>query len=142
MTKLLDLICLAIVLLFTFCVYSYVNAEENNIVARVIAAEACGEGKEGMQAVANVIRNRSRKWRQPIVKVVTARNQFYGYSASNRDRLYSQCKEVADELASNIEILPDITNGALYFRQPSEPIYSWHGEQTVVIKNHIFHKER
>ena len=143
MNRLLDIICLTIVLLITFCVYSYVHAEDDNIViAKVIAAEACGDGFEGMKAVANVIRNRAIKRRQPLIVVVTQPKQFYGYTASNRDRLYSQCKKDADYLSQNIMELDDITNGAMYFRQPSEPIYSWHGEETVRIKGHIFHKER
>jgi len=123
---------------FLTCVPS--KASEGNVVAKVIAAEACGEGSIGMQAVANTIANRSRLWNKTPYEVVTQKNQYFGYTAKNRDFLYTQCQEEADRVAMALKSLPDITAGALYFLTPRERRRSWHSVKTVQIKNHIFYK--
>lgn len=147
-------------------------------VAKVIAAEACGEGKFGMELVANVIRNRAVKWDMTPLQVVAQKNQFYGYTAKNKETLYEQCKNVATKLSQRLSAIPseydrevplcnekgliftscltveawegdrwknknivDMIQGAIYIRKKSEPIWSWHGEETFRYKNHIFHKE-
>lgn len=126
------------VLIFASATACHASGSE---VAKTIAAEACGEGRKGMLMVANVIANRVKAWGKTPLQVVSQRNQFYGFTASNRDRLYNQCREQADFLASQLMFLTDETDGALYFRQHSEPIYSWHGAETVRYKGHIFHRE-
>lgn len=110
------------------------------VVASVIAAEACGEGKKGMYAVANVITNRAKKYNMSPYEIVTQKNQFYGYTSKNREKLYLQCKEYTDYLAKNIMKLDDITKGALYFRRFDEKKRSWHLTMTIQIGNHIFYK--
>lgn len=109
-------------------------------IAKVISAEACGEGYMGMHAVANVIANRSRKYNLTPYEVVTAENQFYGYTSPNKEILFNQCKKDSLFLAHNILKLQDITDGALYFKQLKEPKKSWHKENTITIKNHEFYK--
>jgi len=111
-------------------------------LAMVLAAEGCSEGENGMIAILSVIKNRVTMWNKTEWQVISAKNQFYGFTASNKYVLYNQCKEMADRIVRNRGFIMDNTGGALYFRQPSEPIYSWHGEETVRIGNHIFHKER
>jgi len=116
---------------------------ECRIVAAVIAAEACGEGEIGMRAVAHTIQNRAREWRKTPYQIVTAKNQYYGYTATNRDRLYAQCQQTADRLAMGIYTQTnghDITEGALYFLLPGERVRAWHGEKTVTIKKHTFYR--
>lgn len=110
-------------------------------VAATIAAEGCSEGRKGMLLVSNVIANRVRAWGRTPQQIVSQRNQFYGFTAKNRDKLYAQCKQQADFLAENLMFIDDQTEGALYFRQPNEAIRSWHGEETVRYKGHIFHRE-
>lgn len=114
-------------------------------IAKTIAAEAAGEGQTGMVAVANVINNRAVQWKKDPYSIVSAKNQFYGYTAKDRDKRFEEVKNIVVPLAEAIvdgRLSQDITGGALYFRQPKEPIYSWHGEETKKIGGHIFHKER
>jgi spore germination cell wall hydrolase CwlJ-like protein len=114
-------------------------------VAKTLAAEAGGEGAVGMNAVAHVMDNRKTQWKKDIMEVISAKNQFYGYTAKNRDKIFEQVKDVALPLAEavvNGTLGKDTTGGALYFRQPKEPIYKWHGQETTRIGGHIFHKER
>ena len=131
---------IVILLVCLFCATA--GATETDIVAAVIAAEACGEGEIGMAGVASVIKNRAIKWHKTPHQIVTQKNQFYGLTAKNRDRLYSQCKSTADRLADNIMRIEDITGGAIFFRQPTEKIQKWHGTETVRIGGHIFHKDK
>lgn len=118
------------------------DESSKKIVAQVIAAEACGEGQRGMELVAQVIRNRAQSWGKTAVQIVTAKNQFYGYTAKNKSRLYQQCKTQADETAKRMAIdqLGNDTAGALYFRQSKEPVFSWHKVKTLAYKNHVFYK--
>lgn len=118
-------------------------AGADNTVAKVIAAEACGEGELGMRAVASVIQNRAVHHRKTPLEIVTAKNQFFGYTAVNRDRLYLSCKVTADKIAAELEagVLADIVDGAEYFLLETEPLRRWHGEKTVVIKHHTFYRE-
>jgi len=130
-----------ILLLFLFINIPFVFADnETLIIAKTISAEACGEGYRGMYAVANVIKNRAIKYSISPYKVVIAKNQFYGYTATNREALFYQCQKEALYIAENLMFLPDITEGALYFRRENEKLQAWHNIKTVTIKNHIFYK--
>ena len=115
-------------------------AEQQRIVATVIAAESAGEGLQGMSLVANVIANRARLQKCTPYAVVTARNQFCGYRSKNRAALYTSVKATADLLSKNIMMLQDHTNGALYFRQTKEPRFKWCKIETTRYKKHIFYK--
>lgn len=137
--KLITILTTTLILIPAF---SYAETEKETI-ARVIAAEACGEGEKGMELVAQVINNRSKDWNKTPFRVVTAKNQFYGITASNSHKLYAQCHSTANRLAESIltgQLGHDLTNGALYFRQPKEAVYSWHKTETLRFKNHIFYK--
>ncbi len=113
-------------------------------VAKTIAAEAAGEGEQGMIAVANVMENRSIKKGKTPFEIINEKNQFYGTTAKNREELYRQVKPIADKIVEQMyqKKLKDTTGGAEYFRQPKEKVMKWHGDETVRIGNHIFHKER
>lgn len=52
------------------------NETERELVARVVAAEARGEGYEGQMAVAQVIRDRANLWGKTPTEIVTANLQF------------------------------------------------------------------
>ena len=122
---------------------------KNNIVAKVLAGEAAGEGALGMRAVACVIQNRA-KGKDPV-SVVTKPKQFSAYDDPGlMARNYSQVKEIADKIASEIGTLQDITGGAthyvttsLYARKKDDP-RSWISRMQVtkIIGAHIFMKEK
>lgn len=138
--KIIIFIILWILFVSVYIVYGERFYTPDEVVASVISAEACGEGEIGMYAVANVVANRAKKYNITPYEVVTQKNQFYGYTSENREKLYNQCKEVSDRLTSNIMQLDDITNGALYFRQIGEKKRSWHRVFTIKIGNHLFYK--
>ena len=114
-------------------------------MARVIAGEAAGEGYVGMKAVACVIQNRGGK----PVQVVKKPHQFSAISDPKMmDRNYAKVKKEADELASQIGKLDDITGGAKYYL--TKEVYdkkmklskSWVKNLTYIkqIGNHVFLK--
>lgn len=126
--------------LFFILVRHWRGENRYSAMAEVIASEGCGEGKIGMYLISNTIKNRSEKWNKTPYKIVTQPNQYYGLTNPNKIQLYNQCKNIADELASKILELPDLTDGALYFRQPTEQKRRWHKTETMRYKNHIFYK--
>ena len=110
---------------------------EVDMLARMMIAEAEGEGREGMQMVGNVVWNRMHdtlpahgfKNQDTITKVLTARNQFEGLNnkkyrtadkhpeGSLKDRLWQQAKRLAShQIMGN---LPDITGGRVFYRNPA-----------------------
>lgn len=127
-------------LLLFVLIFRAFGQDEIQIVAEVIAAEACGEGEIGLRAVACIIANRAKAQGKAPFAIVTARNQFYGYTAKNRHKLYLQVKPIVDKLAREIMTLKDITGGALYFRRPDERLFPWCKVETFRWKNHIFYK--
>lgn len=112
-------------------------------VARVLAAEGASEGRQGMIAVANTIGNRAKDSGKSLLDVITQKNQYYGYTAPNKEKLYQQVKKEADQIAKDLVAgkLVDTTGGAKYFLLPKEKVRSWHGEKTVKIGQHTFYKE-
>ncbi|MFA5049261.1 MAG: cell wall hydrolase [Patescibacteria group bacterium] len=129
-------------ILITSPVYSYEYSFEEIEVAKVICAEACGEGEIGMQAVANVINNRAKLWNKSHYQIVIQQNQFFGYIANNKNKLYNQCKLYSLYIIDNIDNIDDITNGAIYFLKEGERKGEWIGEKTVTIGKHTFYKEK
>lgn len=129
------------ILIFLFsCVplsYSEYTKEEV-ILAKIISAEACGEGFIGMFAVSNVIKNRAIKYNLSPYLIAIQKNQFYGYTAKNRDKLFYQCQNPSLFLAKYLMELPDITDNALYFKTQYEQMQKWHNIKTITIKNHEF----
>lgn len=143
MKKIIILIILIKLLwLFMFCHLAWGERSytPKEVVASTICAEAVGEGFIGLYAVSNVIANRSKKYNKSPYEVVTQKNQFYGYTAKNREELYRQGKVFCDYFAENLLKLDDITNGAIYFRRIGEKKRSWHLIRTIKIGRHIFYK--
>lgn len=87
------------------------------LIAEVIAAEACGEGWEGMIRVANVIDNRAKAWHKTHYEIITQKSQFAGLKHPHRTKIYNQCDIDANTIAIHMlrGNLVDQTNGALYF---------------------------
>lgn len=128
--------------LFMFCNLAwgerFYTLEET--VASTICAEGVGEGFIGLYAISNVIKNRSEKYNKSPYEIVRQKNQFFGYTSKNRERLYNQGKFYCDYLSKNLLELDDITGGALYFRRVGEKKQKWHLRRTVKIGRHIFYK--
>ena len=134
---------LSLSLLLTINNNSFANKDkELETIAMVIASEAANQDEIGLRAVTCVIANRAKAQGISPYAVVTARNQFYGYTAKNRHKLYLQVKPIVDRLARNIMNLKDITGGALYFRRPDEKMFPWIKKEnfTVRYKNHLFYR--
>lgn len=129
-------------LIVTALFLGVVLASADDIVAEVIAAEACSEGFDGMKAVANTIANRSKHQSKTPYQIVTAKNQYYGYTNKNRHKIYLSCKSEADYLSVHLMELSDLTDGAEFFLLPGEPVRKWHGKKTVTIGKHTFYRGR
>lgn len=112
-------------------------------IAKVLAAEGASEGRRGMIAIANTMNNRAVDSGKSLMDVISEKNQYYGYTAKNKEKLYQQVKEEADKIADDLVEgrLQDITGGAKYFLLPNEKVRSWHGDKTVNIGKHTFYKE-
>ena|SRR3990167_2082907 len=115
---------------------------QNKVVASTIAAEACSEGWTQMYLVANTINNRMIAFKKTAYEVVIQKNQYYGYTNPNRIEIYShpKCKIFADYLTKHMQVLHDETDGALFFRQPSERRMKWHKVETVKYQSHVYYK--
>lgn len=109
-------------------------------VAVTIAAEAGGEGYYGMFLVANTIANRARLYKKTPYQIISAKNQYYGFTAVNRYKNYEAVRSLANDLAVQIMKLPDFSEGALYFRNLKEPRFKWCKVETARYKNHIFYR--
>lgn len=75
----------------------YLEPEERELVCRVVAAEARGEGLQGMMAVSQVIYDRATLWNMTPTEVVTAPDQFAApYQGELTDDIYLAVANVFD----------------------------------------------
>jgi len=121
------------------------SAQERDLLARLVTAEAGGEPYRGQVAVAATVLNRVKDPRYPntvsgVIYQVT--NGIYQYEPVqngyiNRPATASAKKAVEEALAGS-----DPSNGANGFFNPRTAIGSWVRSQpvTVVIGNHVFFK--
>lgn len=128
-----------LLLLFSFPAWADTQAER---IAQTLAAEAGGEGRQGLYAVACTIGNRARAWGLSPYQVVSQPHQYYGFTARNRVRLYATVRHDADEITALLLSgrLVDCTGGALYFRRPDEPRFRWCKIETYRWRNHVFYR--
>lgn len=109
-------------------------------LASILQGEAGGEGLLGMQAVADVIRNRAAKnfsgYGSGLVDQALARNQFQGQSA----KISPEARAVAQQLQSGN--LPDVAGNALYYANPGASTAAWarrlNSSNAQKIGNHYF----
>lgn len=86
--------------------------EERELVTRVVAAEARGQGIDGMMAVAQVIKDRSELWGMTPTQVVMSPGQFASpYSGTLTSDIHHAVSQVFDE-------------GATVFDEPVTHFYS------------------
>jgi spore germination cell wall hydrolase CwlJ-like protein len=128
--------------------FSPTNASD--VVATTILAEARGEGKPGMYAVACVIAQRSKNRGISAEKVCLQKWQFSCWNANDpqRGKLKSLLKlkeaEYAKTLASNIHNLDRSYTGYAdhYHTKSVKPYWSKGKKPVKVIGNHLFFKLR
>jgi spore germination cell wall hydrolase CwlJ-like protein len=141
---------LALIISFTLvlvCVtlsFYLISVEESKteIVAQTISAEACSEGFLVMVGVGNTIKNRMDKKGLSAYDVVTELNQYYGFTHPNREKIFSnpQCSAGARFIAQHLTEIPDVTDGAIFFKTVYEKLQPWHTEKTITIKQMEFFK--
>lgn len=130
--------------------------DDRNIIARTLWGEARGEGEYGMQAVANVIKNRLssgvRWWGHSLRTVCLARYQFSCWNAKdpNRPKLMAVTEDdpqfrIAIRLADQTLAgsLPDIVNGADSYvdsRMPDKPNWCRCRDPACIQGHHWFYR--
>lgn len=114
--------------------------KQSQIVAEVISGEACSEGPLAMMGIASVINNRMKAENKSAYQIVTEKNQFYALTNPNRQIIFTdpKCSIPATQLAKIISELPDVVNGALYFKTKDEPRQKWHKSLLLTINNMEF----
>ncbi len=117
------------------------NADNNEIqcLANAIHYEARSEGHTGKVAVGNVVMNRTKSGRFPkgVCRVVSQRNQFSWYPASNT-RNEQTLKIARDIYQGNLQ---DRTSGSLFFHSTSiKKPRGWNARYIMTIGRHRFYK--
>lgn len=128
------------------------------IIATTLVAEAGGEGKTGMQAVANVLQNRSKRRGSTPATEALKRKQFSmwnSHTVSGKSIAYvmdiynvkeSPLWSHAVYLAKNIAGLRDVTGGATHYYNPKKVKPAWGKgaptwKSTTTLGNHTFGRE-
>lgn len=130
--------------------------DDTQILARTVWGEARGEGAAGMQAIANVVRNRANSgitwWGNDIRSCCLKPWQFSCWNKNdpNRPKLlsvteddpqFAQCLDFARSAAAGQ--ISDNTNGATSYydaRMPTPPVWSVGKEPCAIIGHHRFYK--
>jgi hypothetical protein len=111
------------------------TSSDINIIATTLVLEAGGEGAKGMQAVANVLQNRSEKRGTNPSAEAIRKKQFSMWNAYNdgtedisdviaRAKIHPLWKTAVD-YAKRIKSLPDVTRGATHYYNPNKVNPSW-----------------
>jgi len=129
---------------------------QEKAIAAVLMGEAWGEGKTGMLAVGEVIRERSvRLDRTPLRVVSAGRKGIHAFSCLNGTSIdalirrfektpdYLTALQIARIVCRHPEQLPGITQGATHFVLATEQPYWAKGHEPVaVIGAHAFYRLR
>jgi len=116
-----------------------------DVVTATLILEAGGEGKIGMQAVMEVIHNRSIKRNKSYQEVCLQRKQFSCWNGKNIEATISKARNhphwnVAKQIASK-KPETNLTKGADHYHADYvNPYWSDYMTKTVKIKRHIFYK--
>jgi N-acetylmuramoyl-L-alanine amidase len=126
------------------------SAKDVDVVAATLYKEARGEGQKGMEAVNEVIHNRSKNKSKSLSEICTQPKQFSCWNdiKPTKDVIDSIAKKdpkgfaIAKKIAS--DKLTNHTKGAEYYHTLTVkpkwgPKLKKDGYQTVVIGNHIFY---
>jgi spore germination cell wall hydrolase CwlJ-like protein len=115
---------------------------ESLVIANIwmaILAEACGEGRQGMTAVACVFRNRINAG-MDIGSSALKRKDLKKFIKAQGEDIEIQAKAIAIRVFRGGE--PDITNGALFFESTDFKKPKWAKGKTEVFRcgKHIFYR--
>lgn len=122
---------------------------EHELFAAVLVLEAAGEGRQGMQAVANVIVNRTERrqstFRREILRPrqfssLNGRSETHAIELARRDSSWTVAIELAALARSGG--LRDITGGATHFHSGKRPRWARYMAPTVTIGRHFFYRGR
>ena len=141
---------IVILVLSTFLFYSSCSRANQIAVldlAKVMHCEAGQEGRLGMLAVANTIKNRVSHSCYPsdLVKVINQPKQYScmeaGYHPSLKDAIHQRIVELAWDVVDNST--PSVTKATHYHTTTSSPYWSTHKsmEYLGTIGNHKFYYE-
>jgi N-acetylmuramoyl-L-alanine amidase len=115
------------------------RADDRDMLARVISAEAKGEPYEGQVAVGGVILNRVRDSRFPntLAGVVY---QTHAFESVSNGSIYQAPTESTRRAAQDALNGWDPSNGAVFFWNPSKPVASWIWSRPIIktIGSHVF----
>jgi N-acetylmuramoyl-L-alanine amidase len=113
--------------------------DDQELLARVISAEAKGEAYEGQVAVAAVILNRVRDSRFPntLAGVVY---QTHAFESVSNGQIYLPATESTKRAARDALNGWDPSGGAVFFWNPSKPVSKWIWSRPIIkrIGNHVF----
>ncbi len=119
------------------------------VVAAVLLAEARGEGKKGMQAVAEVIRTRADKKGVSMLAIVKP-GIFTSLNGTNRDALlkkfryhpmFGEALRIARTAYNEPHSLANHTRNATHFAHKAEVPWWARGKRPVArIGNHVFYR--
>lgn len=134
------LFCALMVIFSSFCQADCIG--DCKTIAIILSAEDAQGGKDGMEAIASSMLNRSKAWNKSIINVATQKNQYYGLTAKNRLKRYKEVKPIADRIAKDLLSgkLKDSVNGGLYFRTNKEKMFKWCKIETARRGSHIFYR--
>lgn len=111
----------------------YMEPEERELVCRVVAAEARGEGLQGMMAVSQVIYDRATLWNMTPTEAVTAPDQFAApYQGELTDDIYLAVANVFD---GGMRVIQEPVT---HFYSGPEPYWASSKESRGSIGNHRF----
>lgn len=117
------------------------RADDSELLARVISAEAKGEPYEGQVAVGAVILNRVRDSRFPntLAGVVY---QTHAFESVSNGSIYQPATASTIRAARDALNGWDPSGGAIFFWNPSKPVTGWIWSRPIIkrIGNHVFAK--
>jgi len=124
------------------------------VIAAVLVAEAGSQGRDGMEAVGEVIHRRCvDKGRTPLFTVTRQVGSVHAFSCLNRTSVehlvernwaspaWPLALELADVVVNHPERLGNLTHGATHFtRSDEKPTWAINHKPVVVIHDHSFYR--
>lgn len=124
------------------------------ILAKTLWGEARGEGRSGMEAVANVVMNRvllGGWWGDEVIAVCLKPHQFSAWNENDPNRARMEALKPGDDRNYDLALviaddaiagrLPDRTGGATHYHTTAiQPGWTDGAERTATIGSHIFYR--
>lgn len=124
------------------------NSEHTKLLARLLRAEAEGEGRDGMLMVGNVGVNRIRRDCSDFKNIRTIPDMVYqspgGFEATQKGYFYQAARDSEIKLAERVirgERIHPATFALWYFRPSGDCPSTWYGQPLEArFKAHCFYK--